>query len=171
MRSQVNVLVSIDGIFFKGVRGQGCSRVELGSGKPEDRLPDRLPTDLSPYHTNLEIRPHIHLAAPPFPFEGWVDIWFDCVSTTNAVYLNTRNLEINPDSLEITVAEDSPVQPEPPQWVSFEIDDSLEFFIVHLDGAMVEGARYKLSVSYNGTLRDPGTRGMFWDSYDQDGET
>jgi Peptidase M1 N-terminal domain len=45
-----------------------------------------------PVHYNLEVRPNINLAAPPFPFEGDVQIYIRCVEPTNTVVVNFKDL-------------------------------------------------------------------------------
>lgn len=159
------------GCWSIGVRGHGCSKEEIVHSRRDVEL-GRLPEDLWPYHHNIEIRTDIYQAFPPFPFDGWVEIWLDCHSATDLIYLNSRGLSIDPDSIQLEVAEESPIQPDPPGWTSFELDDDLQFFILHLDGALVEGAKYKVRVGFSGTLSlGPLDIGYFWDSYQQDGQT
>ena len=81
------------------------------------------------------------------------------------------DLDVVPDSIELAVAEDSPVQPDPPVWTSFEIDDGIQFFILHVESALEAGAHYRLSLAFTGTLVPPTQSGFYFDFYETGGET
>ena len=60
-----------------------------GVGIPLDDVDGRLPTTLKPYHYNLVIHANIYLVSPPFPFDGRVEIYFECVTPTDVITINS----------------------------------------------------------------------------------
>lgn len=124
-----------------------------------------------PYHYVIELRPDIYLEEPPFPFAGQVEVFFNCSHSTNTVYLNSAELEIDPGSIELGVAPESPIQPEQPEWESFETDDVVGYMRVDLINPLVEGAHYWIRLNFSGTLREHVDNGFYWDYYEKQSET
>ena len=89
--------------------GRGCVDVDKELPLPYDEDDGRLPTSLSPYHYDLEIRAAVE-GAPPFEFDGWVDAWFEAHEAVDVIYMNSGDLDINIDDLNIILDPDSPVQ-------------------------------------------------------------
>ncbi len=84
--------------------------------------------------------------------------------------MNMYEQIIDPDSIEVTVADDSPVQPDPPEWTEFEADDNMEFFILSLDRLLTVGANYRVRLTFSGELRTEAP-GFYWTDYTEDDET
>jgi len=118
LRHPYNNWLNYYGALFSGQRDEGDT--SLG----------RLPTDLSPIHYVLELQPDIYKGEPPFFFNGSVSIRFGCQVATSVVYLNSKGLNIDGSSLNITTAPDSPVTAPDPGLVKYEEDNVLQFLKV-----------------------------------------
>ena len=118
LRHPYNNWLNYYGALFSGQRDEGDT--SLG----------RLPTDLSPIHYVLELQPDIYTGEPPFFFNGSVSIRFVCQVATSVVYLNSKGLNIDGSSLNITTAPDSPVTAPDPGFVKYEEDNVLQFLKV-----------------------------------------
>ena len=78
----------------------------------------------------LEIQPDIYTGEPPFFFNGSVSIRFVCEVATSVVYLNSKGLNIDGSSINITLAPDGPVAAPDPGLVKYEEDSTLQFLKV-----------------------------------------
>lgn len=167
------LIASIIGL-TEGVRNKGCSIQTVLPDRYGEKLENgRLPGTLAPYHQVIDILPDIYQPLPPFEMSGHVDIFFHCLEATDVIYINSIRHNLDADSIVLEVAPESPIQPDPPNWLSFETDDNMQFLIVYLGETMVEGAQYRLSFDFNGTMVDPGfhsSGGLYWDWYNVQGE-
>ncbi len=131
----------------------------------------RLPTSLYPLHYDLELIPDFYDSEPPFFFDGSVRIRIECRRFTNIIYLNSYQLSVADESIQIFVDPESPVSAEDPEWVSTEVDDDFRFYKIFLDRFLTEDAWYVLELSFSGEIRPPSVnRGLWWDSYIDQGE-
>lgn len=103
--------------------------------------------------------------------DGHVEVFVTCQEATDVIYLNTLDQVIDPDSIEVTVADDSPIQPDPPEWTDFEVDGNMEFFILNLDRLLTVGANYRVRMTFSGEMHVPAQSGFYWVSYIEDDET
>ena len=83
----------------------------------------------------------LHLGPPPFDFRGTVEIYIDVYTATDTIYLQQEDIIFNPDLISIAVAEDTPVQAPDIDWTGFEVNNTLNLFMLVLDDSMVVGAR------------------------------
>jgi aminopeptidase N len=148
------------------VHDESIPSSELIQKKDEgDTSLGRLPIELVPINYNLELRPDIYTGSPPFLFGGSVDIRFRCVDVTGIVYLNSVGLVI--ESVNISIAADSPVTGPDPIPIRWELDDGLEFFKLFLDDVLLVGAEYVITLTFSGTMNPPTNGfGLYWGSYD-----
>ena len=136
---------------------------------PMDQEDGRLPTALEPTHYVLELQPHIYGPSPTFTSDGHVDVFFTCREATNQIVLNSVAITIVDGSLEL----DAPSDPGgTPAIVSWELVPASNYFIIYLDGDLTVGEDYVFRVSFGGivTQSNPGL-GLYWDSYEEDGQT
>jgi len=138
------------------------------SGRMDD-TDARLPTDLLPYHYNLEILPYIYFPEPPLPFNGKVEIFFECFTATNVITISNDGLTIEESSISLTVSADSPGNPPTPVVTSWEHIQDIHFLKFHLDDHLIVGGRYVLSLEFTGTMKPASQgEGLYWDSYEDE---
>jgi hypothetical protein len=124
----------------------------------------RLPRDLIPYHYNIDITPNFYLDAPPFPFEGVVSIWFECIQSTNVLTVNSLGLTIT--QVSIVVSPDSPTNPPTPEVSGWTLEEAVHFLHISVSTPFEPGAKYTVTITYNGIANSyEYGHGLYWDSY------
>jgi aminopeptidase N len=148
------------------------SSVPVASGT-QKRLRDasngRLPRDVEPFHYDLELQPDIYTGAPPFFFDGYVEIFIRALQVTNEIVLNQRRLNIV--GINIGVDPNTPVGSPSPILLNWSADNTTEFLTLGVANSLVIGAQYFLKIYFKGQLGSSGD-GLYYDSYvDTDGST
>ncbi len=92
----------------------------------------RLPLDISPIHYNLEFTPDVYTGSPPFLFSGSVELHFRANSETLNIVLNSADLAIDEDGIELSVHPDSPEPAEDPVLSAVEEDPGMNFYTLTL---------------------------------------
>jgi len=162
-------------LFLAGIaRARFPAPVANAQGRERlDEEDARLPTTLVPYHYNVELLPYIYFAQPPLPFNGKVDIFFECVTATNIITIHNDALSVVGSSVSISVAPGSPGSPPTPVIDTWDHNQAVHFLNFRLASNLVVGARYKLSMDYTGTMKPSSqAQGLYWDFYeDEAGQT
>ena len=122
----------------------------------------RVPRDLLPYHYNIDVTPNFYLSSPPFPFDGTVSIWFECVQSTNILTLNSYGLSIT--GVTVTVSQDSETRPPSPIVIGWTLYEEVDFLQVSVVNRFEVGAKYVATFVYTGIV-NPYEYGLYWDSY------
>ena len=122
----------------------------------------RLPLDVTPVHYDLELRPDIYGdKEEDFIFTGRVGIEVECKKPTKAIVMHMKYLTVDNSSIML---EGVGVGIEAPKVTRYSIEVDKEFIRFHLDKDLTKGARYVLSMSFSGVLRQDLT-GLYRSSY------
>ena len=122
----------------------------------------RLPTDLQPYHQNIELRPNIYSNDPAdFDFNGKSEIYFNVTTATDKVEVNAKQLRFVESSIEVSEVETGTVI----GWTDYDLNEEFYTLTLTLSKKLTQGTRYKLSLEYTGELQQDFV-GLYWDSYE-----
>lgn len=144
--SVVVCLVVIFVVAFGATLQENTSGTALGSpfsaqflqSDDEDEVQLRLPNDTIPVRYDIFLTTRIH--AGDFSFNGRVDIGIKCVEATNMITLHSRVREISLVTLSPAAINVS----------GYSTNDENDFLVVNLNGTLVIGAEYVLSITYTG---------------------
>ncbi|XP_055335825.1 aminopeptidase N-like [Paramacrobiotus metropolitanus] len=123
----------------------------------------RLPLDIFPVHTKLEIRP---ILSPEFKFVGEVDITFICKNATRVLVLHAKDLAVNESAMGFNAEEGNPV-PVLHNWAD---DPVRQFWKFTFKENLRVGVKYNVSLKFQGKLNDD-LRGFYRSKYERDGTT
>ncbi|XP_076438167.1 uncharacterized protein LOC143277263 isoform X2 [Babylonia areolata] len=143
------------------------------SQREEDSSPApgsyRLPTDLTPYHYDVRLQPHIYGEDPKeFFFEGNVTVFFTCTFDTMVITLHQDRLTIDQSSVRVASVS-SPDQDLPVAGITEE--EQFHFYRVHMGQTLRAGQSYSLSIlNFHGDMRTSG-EGLYLSSYKDDNRT
>lgn len=128
-----------------------------------------LPRFVTPNHYELEITTDIYQPQPPFPFQGFVSIYFTCTVQTTIVILNSLNLRII--GIRVFSDPENAVRPPSPILLQWSLDAQANFLIIEVANPFEVGFKYIFDITYDGYINSNGN-GLHWRSYtDTDGST
>ena len=123
---------------------------------PIDGIFYRLPNDTYPLHYDVSLKTEIHLG--DFSFTGIVDIIFECITQTNLITIQERQLTIIKVDLfdvnDVVIEED----------ILFTEEADREFLLIPTRQFLTVGTQYKLKIYYSGILRQD-EAGFYRSSY------
>ncbi len=117
-----------------------------------------LPRHLSPELYKLELVPFI--IPDNFTIRGHMELTMNCVSSAKNVTLHAADLTIDNDT--ISLVEMDTGKPIGINKHAYDLDR--EFYIAHLDRALVPGKKYKITIDYVAILND-NLRGFYRSVY------
>jgi len=127
-----------------------------------DNVDGRVPRDMLPYHYNIDVTPDFYLSSPPFPFDGIVSVWFECVQANDVLTLNSYGLSVT--AVTIAVSQDSPTNPPSPIVIGWTLEEDVDFLHVSVVNPFEVGAKYVATFEYTGIVNSY-EYGLYWDSY------
>ena len=129
----------------------------------------RLPTNLSPYLYEHEIKPYIgpqsQFGDKAFIFEGHMKMHLTCVQPTNQIIFHMVDFDVDETSLQIESVDDSGIKLQG----KYEIDEAREFFKMNFTKQFIANKNYTFTIKYEGPLRTE-LYGFYRSSYVSNGE-
>ena len=131
--------------------------------KPSGVLSDRLPTTMRPTHYNVELRPDIYYdSSDQFSLTGNVEMFLVCDSPAGTIYLNSKDLIIEPVDVLLTNESGS--------MISTLIKNEKDWLKVIPIQKILPGDHVTLHIRFRRMLTNT-TKGLFWVSYRERNQT
>ncbi|KAK7475553.1 hypothetical protein BaRGS_00033186, partial [Batillaria attramentaria] len=127
----------------------------------------RLPPNLKPIYYDLEIKPDFYGNDPStFSFTGHVTIHLECISPTNEIVLNSKNLSIAKSTIRVTEKASGAFS----EVMSVDLEDDTEVMVIKVKEELGGGKQYTVEIQFEGPLTDD-LAGLYLSSYKRGNQT
>ncbi|XP_062276095.1 aminopeptidase N-like [Scomber scombrus] len=137
--------------------GGSTAKPPVTTPVPSNELWDkyRLPQTLVPDQYNVTLRPHLTPnATGVYIFEGDTTVEFQCVEATDLILIHSNKLDYktleNKQWARLTAVNGAIA----PSITSSRLQTVTQYLVLHLDGKLVKGQRYRLFMEFIGELSD-----------------